>query len=124
MKKFFILILAVVAGYVVYNYFYKKEVVEIRDNIIITQASGLDINAGPSPPPKYAHREGIAKNIGEKILRNILIKYSVGYDTLTATIGFLIKGESSEFNTGSVMVKGNNPQFTQEEIIFEEDEGL
>jgi hypothetical protein len=35
-----------------------------------------------------------------------------------------MKGESSEFNTGSVTVKGVNPQFTLEEIMYEEEEGL
>lgn len=124
MKKFFILIIAIAAGYLLYNSFFKEEVVEIKDNIIVTQASGMDINAGPSPPPKYAYIQGVIKNIGDKNLSNILIKYSVGYDTLSVVIGYLIAGESAEFRTTSTRVRTGTPQYSIKEIIYNEEENF
>jgi len=124
MKKLFILAIAITACYLLYNFFYNKKVVEIKENIIVSQASGLDINAGPSPPPKYAHIEGVVKNIGDKNLENIVIIYSVGYDTLSAMVGFLIPGESAQFSTNSSKVRTANPQYTLEEIKYDEAESL
>jgi hypothetical protein len=124
MKKFFILVAAVTAGYLLYNNFYNKKAVEIKENIIVSQASGMDINAGPSPPPKYAHIKGVVKNVGDRNLSNIIIKYSVGYDTLSVMVGFLIPGESAEFKTNNCRVRNQNPQFSLEEIKYDEEESL
>jgi hypothetical protein len=124
MKKFFILVAAVTAGYLLYDNFYNKKAVEIKENIIVSQASGMDINAGPSPPPKYAHIKGVVKNVGDRNLSNILIKYSVGYDTLSAIIGFLNSGDSMEFKTNNCQVRNPNPQYKLEEIKYDEEESL
>lgn len=124
MKKFFILVAAVTAGYLLYDNFYNKKAVEIKENIIVSQASGMDINAGPSPPPKYAHIKGVVKNVGDRNLSNILIKYSVGYDTLSAIIGFLNSGDSMEFKTNNCKVRNPNPQYKLEEIKYDEEESL
>ena len=124
MKKFFILIAILAVAYLLYDNFYNKEAVEIKENIIVTQASGMDINAGPSPPLKYALIKGVVKNIGDKNLRNILIKYSVGYDTLSAIIGFLNSGDSMEFKTNNCQVRNPNPQYKLEEIKYDEEESL
>jgi hypothetical protein len=124
MKKFFILVAAVTTGCLLYNNFYNKEAVEVKENIIVTQASGMDINAGPSPPLKYALIKGVVKNIGDKNLRNILIKYSVGYDTLSAIIGFLNSGDSMEFKTNNCQVRNLNPQYKLEEIKYDDEESL
>ena len=124
MKKFFILVAAVTAGYLLYDNFYNKKAVEIKENIIVSQASGMDINAGPSPPPKYAHIKGVVKNVGDRNLSNILIKYSVGYDTLSAIIGFLNSGDSMEFKTNNCQVRNPNPQYKLEEIKYDDEESL
>jgi hypothetical protein len=121
MKKLFILVFVIAAGYIFYSYFYNEEVVEIEENIVVTQASGMDINASPSPPPKYASIEGVIKNIGSKNLTDIVIIYTVGYDTLKGIVGFLKPGETAEFKTSSCRVRGANPDYSLEEITYDDD---
>jgi hypothetical protein len=92
MKKLLLLIILLTGAYFIYQYLNTNNSFEVKDNIIISQPSGLDINAGPSPPVKYAHIEGVIKNVGEKSLGNIQVVYIVGYDTLSANVGFLSAG--------------------------------
>jgi len=124
MKKFFILLIAIAAGYLLYSYFQNKDNVEIKDNIVVTQPSGMDIHAGPAPPPKSAFIKGTIKNTGEKSLSNILLKYTCGYDTLSAQIGFLSPGQSAEFKTNICRVRNSNPQYSLKEIKYDEEEGF
>jgi hypothetical protein len=120
MKKFFILVALTAAGYLLYQNYFNKEVVEVKESIIISQASGMDINAGPTPPPKFAHIQGTIKNIGERDLNNVQLKYVTGYDTLSALVGFLGPGQSSEFRTNNIQVRNSNPQYTLKEINYSE----
>jgi hypothetical protein len=122
-KKFIILLFFAVSGYVVYNYVIRKEVLEIRDNVIVSQASGMDINAGITPPPRYAHITGVVKNIGNTGLSNIRVLYSIGNDTLTVFIAYLDAGGSAEFKTSSTRVRTSNPQYSIEKIVYEEGTG-
>jgi hypothetical protein len=118
MKKFFLFVLVIILGYLFYYYFSGKNVVEISDSIVITQASGLDINAGPSPPIKYAYVKGIIKNVGDKDLANIIINYTVGYDTISATIAFLKVGGASEFKTNNCRIRSANPAYSLEGVKY------
>jgi hypothetical protein len=120
MKKFFILIAISVTVYLLYNHYLNEEKITIKDNIVVTQATSFDINSGPSPPPKSAHIEGTIKNIGEKDLKNIHLKYVTGYDTLSALVGFLSPGQSAEFRTNTSRVRNSNPQYTLKEINYNE----
>ncbi|HSR18790.1 MAG TPA: hypothetical protein VLM39_11930 [Ignavibacteriaceae bacterium] len=122
MKKFFILILAIAAGYLFYKNFFNKKPYEIKENIVVAQSSGMDINAGPAPPPKYAHIEGAVKNIGNKDLKNFSIIYFIGSDSLSVLISMLPAGDSLNFNTNSVWVRSLNPQYKLKEVRYKTDE--
>lgn len=118
MKKLFLFVLVVILGYLSYYYFFSKNVFEISEKLVVSQASGLDINAGPSPPIKYAYIKGNIKNVGDKNLSDIFIVYTIGYDTISATIDFLKAGETSEFRTNNCRVRSANPVYSREEVKY------
>ena len=122
MKKLLLIIIILVGGYFIYLKFFKSNPYEIEERIIVTQASGLDINAGPSPPPKYAFIEGEMKNISDKNLSHILIIYSIGYaDSLTASINFLEPGESADFKTNSSQIQTVNSKYSLVNVSYAEE---
>ena len=83
MKKFLLIIVILGAGYFIFNSFYNYNPIKIKGNIIVNQTSNWDINSAS------------VKNTGEKALANILIIYTVGYDSLSAFTNFLDAGNST-----------------------------
>jgi hypothetical protein len=119
MKKLLVLIVILAGAYFVYHYFYNKSFLEVKETVIVSQASGLDIHAGPTPPLKYAYIEGTIKNNGDKSLSDVLIIYTIGYDTVSAMVGYLMPGGSAVFNTNSIRVRSANPQYTLKDIKYD-----
>ena len=111
MKKllYFLFFVAVGAGF--YIYFHKAENFRIKDHVIVSQASGMDISGGVTPPPRYAVIQGTIKNISDKNFDDVEIIYQSGLDTVRATIGSLMKGQSTEFRTNRMMVRSNHPDY-------------
>ncbi len=124
MNKFLILLALIAAVYFIYSNYYNQKPYEIKENIVVTQSSGMDINSGPSPPPKYAHIEGTIKNVSDKNLINIIITYTVGYDTINAVVNFLPANQSSSFKTTSCGVRNANPQYSFEDVKFDDVETI
>jgi hypothetical protein len=116
---YFIFFAAIGAG--LYFYFHKAENFRVKDQITISQASGMDINGGVSPPPRYASIRGTITNISEKNFNDVEIIYQSGLDTVRARIGNLPKGQSSEFQTNSMMVRSNHPDYEIVEIRCKEE---
>ena len=120
MKKILLIIIILGAGYFIYNKFYNYNPVEIKDNIVVSQQSSMEISsASVTPPTKFASIEGEIKNRGEKYLTNIIIIYTIGYDTLSAFINFLNAGNSIGFKTNNCRVRQTNPDYSLEKIKFD-----
>ena len=120
MKKLLLLVIILGAGYLVYNKFYNYNPVEIKDNIVLSQQTALDINsASVTPAPRFAFIEGEIRNRGEKDLTNVLIIYTIGYDTLSAYINLLESGNSRSFETNRCMVRVKSPKYYLVEIKYE-----
>lgn len=105
-----ILIIAVVVG--LYLYLHKEENFKVEDHLVLSQVSNMDINA-PSitAPPKYAVIKGTITNTSNKNFKDLEVVYQSGLDTVKALIGSLQKGQSSEFETNSMMVRTNRPDY-------------
>jgi hypothetical protein len=121
MRGFKYLILFLVIGAGIYFYFHKEENFKVKDNIIVTQASGMDISGPITAPPKYASIKGTITNISKKNFTDIEILYQTGLDTIKAVIGYLPSGGSSEFETGRIMVRSGHPDYEIVDIPCKEE---
>jgi hypothetical protein len=106
---YFLFFVAVGAG--LYFYFHKAENFRVKDQVIVSQASGMDISGPITAPPKYAVIKGTITNISDKNFNNVEVVYQSGLDTIRAIIGSLQKGQSSEFETNRMMVRSGHPDY-------------
>lgn len=117
--RFLLLIILAAAG--LYLYFHKEENFKVKDSITISQASGMDINAPITAPPKFAVIKGIITNISKKNFNEIEIVYQTGIDTLRVDIGSLPAGRSSDFTTKSIRVISVHPDYKIIDILSKEE---
>ncbi len=119
MKKFFVFILICVAGYIVYENFIKeKEVLEIKANKSISASYSADINAPALSSTKTGTIEGTVKNISDKPVTNIVLKYKFDTKPAEARIDRLEPGEMKNFSTQSIMLLHDSPSFYLEEMSY------
>lgn len=111
MKAFKFLIFLIIVGAGLYLYLHKEENFKVKDNIIVSQASGMDISGPLTAPPKYASIKGTITNISKKNFTDVEILYQTGLDTIKAVIGYLQAGGSSEFETNRIMVRSGHPDY-------------
>ncbi len=111
MKRLLFFLFFVVVGAGIYLYTHKAENFKVKDQVVVSQASGMDISGPITAPPKYAVIKGTITNISEEDFNNVELVYQSGLDTLTAMIGYLPKGGSSEFQTNSMRVRSGHPDY-------------
>ncbi len=111
MKKLFYFLFFVAVGAGIYLYTHKAENFKVKDQIVVSQASGMDISGPITAPPKYAVIKGTITNISEKDFNNVEVVYQSGLDTIRAMIGYLPKGQSSEFQTNNMRVRSGHPDY-------------
>ncbi len=104
MKKLLIFVVLAAAGYFAYNNFIKKkEVVHINASYT-TSTESASADEPAVSPKKYAHYEGSVKNISGKVLRNVVVVYSIDGRDSKSGIGNLNPGEEVNFQTGPVLL--------------------
>jgi hypothetical protein len=120
MKKLLIFVLLVAAGYFVYEYVIKeKSVLEIKaDKSISTQYSD-NINAPALAPGKSGLVQGTVKNVSDKVVINIVLKYKLNAQPVEARIDRLEPGETKNFSTQSVMLRHSEVTFFLDEMSYE-----
>lgn len=111
MKRLLYFLLFAAAGAGIYLYFHKADNFKVKDQIIVSQESGMDINGPISAPPKFAVIKGTITNISDKDFNDVQVVYQSGLDTIKAIIGSLPKGQSLEFQTNRMMVRTNRPDY-------------
>jgi hypothetical protein len=119
-KKLIIFILLVAGGYFAYEYLIKeKTVLEIKANKSISTQYSMDIDAPALAPSKYGSVQGTVKNVSDKTVTNIVLKYKLNTQPVEARIDRLEPGEVKNFSTQSVMLRHVEVTFILEEMSFE-----
>ena len=112
MKKLLVLIIIVAGAYFAYQYLLKdKSVLEIKADKSITTEHSMDVDAPAISPAKFASVQGTVKNVSEKTVTNIVLKYKLNAQPVDARIDQLEPGETKKFSTQSV-------RMTQVEVTF------
>ncbi len=120
MKKFLLLVLIVVGGYFGYDHFIKeKKVLEINANKSISASYSADINAPALSSTKTGTIQGTIKNISDRSVTNIVLKYKFDTKPTEARIDQLDPGEVKNFSTQSIMLLHDSPSFYLEEMSYE-----
>lgn len=120
MKKLLIFVILVIAGYLIYDNFIKKdEVLEIKGNLTKIH-EGASADAPAIQPRTWAFIEGTAKNSSDKDVFNINIVYKINGKESSAKISKLSAGEETKFKTDQVMVGSYETSHHIEKITFDE----
>jgi hypothetical protein len=119
-KKLIIFILLVAGGYFAYEYLIKeKTVLEINADKSITTQHSMDIDAPALAPAKFASVQGTVKNVSDKTVTNILLKYKLNAKPVEARIDQLEPGETKNFSTQSLRLTHVEVTFFLEEMSYE-----
>lgn len=119
MKKFLILVVLIVGGYLAYENFIKeKEVLEVKGNLI-KMKEGVNIDAPAIQPRTWGHIEGIAKNISESDINNIEIVYKINGKESVARIKSLAAGEEVKFKTDKILLNSYEASHFLEKVNFD-----
>jgi hypothetical protein len=119
-KKLFIFILLVAAGYLVYEYVIKeKTVLEIKADKSVSTEHSMDIDAPALSPSRFGSVKGTVKNVSDKTVTNIVLRYKLNTEPVEAYIDQLEPGETKNFSTESVMLKHAEVTFFLEEMSYE-----
>lgn len=116
---YFLFFAAVGAG--LYLYLHKAENFKVKDQIVVSQASGMDISGPITAPPKYAVISGTITNISDKSFNAVEVVYQTGLDTIRANVGSLMKGQSAEFQTNRIRVRSSRPDYELINISYKEE---
>lgn len=120
MKKFLVLILICAAGYFIYEYLIKeKSVLEINADKSISTSYSMDVDAPALAPGKSGSVQGTVKNISDKVVTNIILKYKLNTEPVEARIDRLEPGEVKKFSTQSVGLRHSEVTFFLEEMSYE-----
>ncbi len=120
MKKLIIFILLAAGGYFAYEYLLKdKTVLEIKADKSITTQHSMDVDAPALSPSKFASVQGTVKNVSDKVVTNIVLKYKLNAQPVEARIDQLEPGETKNFSTQSVRMTHVEVTFFLEEMSYE-----
>jgi len=119
-KKLIIFILLVAGGYFAYEYLIKeKTVLEIKADKSISTQHSMDIDAPALAPAKFASVQGTVKNVSDKTVTNILLKYKLNAQPVEARIDQLEPGETKNFSTQSIRMTHVEVTFFLEDMSYE-----
>jgi len=120
LKKLLIFILLVAGGYFAYEYLIKeKTVLEINADKSVTTQHSMDVDAPALAPAKFASVQGTVKNVSDKTVTNILLKYKLNAKPVEARIDRLEPGETKYFATQSLRMTHVEVTFFLEEMSYE-----
>jgi hypothetical protein len=119
-KKLIIFILLAAGAYFAYEYLLKdKTVLEIKADKSITTEHSMDIDAPALSPSKFASVQGTVKNVSDKVVTNIVLKYKLNAQPVEARIDQLEPGETKKFSTQNVRMTHVEVTFFLEEMSYE-----
>lgn len=119
MKKILVIILIGAAGYFIYEMLREKTVLEIKANKSVSTNYSMDIDAPALSPGKSGFVQGTVKNVSDKAVTNILLKYKINAEPIEARIDHLEPGEVKNFSTQSVNLRHAEVTFFLEEMSYD-----
>jgi hypothetical protein len=120
MKKLLVFVLLAAVGYFGYEHFLKdKTDLEIKAYPSTSTSYSSDINAPSLSPTKYGKIQGSVKNISEKVITNIQLKYKLNAEPVEANIDKLEPGEEKNFSTQSIKLRNSEVTFFLEEKSYQ-----
>ena len=120
MKKLFIFLVAAVAVYLIYDNFVKKQEVIRVDGELVRIKEAASLEAPGITPRSFGYAEGSAKNMTDKVVKNIVINYMIDRQLSSTTIPQLNPNEEVRFKTNQVMIRVMETPFYLESVKFEE----
>ena len=119
-KKLLVFILLAAGAYFAYQYLIKeKTVLEITAGKSISTEQSMDINAPAISPSKFASIQGTVKNVSDKTVRNIVLKYKLNAQPVEVHIDQLEPGETKNFSTERVRMTHVEVAFFLEDKSYE-----
>ncbi len=119
MKKLLVIILIAAAGYFAYQYLLKeKPVLLVNASKVVTTSSTADIDAPGLAQLTYGTVQGTVKNVSDKVVTNIVLKYKMDGKPVEASIYSLEPGEEKNFSTQNVMIRNAGASFYLEEMSY------
>jgi len=120
LKKLLIFILLVAGGYFAYKYLIEeKTVLEIKADKSISTQHSMDIDAPALSPSRFGTVQGTVKNVSDKTVSNIVLKYKLNAQPVEARIDQLEPGETRNFSTQSVRLTHQEVTFFLEEMRYD-----
>ena len=120
MKKLLIFILLAVGAYFTYEYLLKdKTVLEIKADKSISTQHSMDVDAPALSPSKFASVQGTVKNVSDKTVTSIVLKYKLNAQPVEARIDQLEPGETKNFSTKSLRMTHVEVTFFLEDKSYE-----
>jgi hypothetical protein len=120
MKKLLIFILIAAAGYFAYEDRIKERpVLEVEAAKMISTSNSIDIEAPSLAPMHSGSIQGTVKNVSDKTVSNIILKYKMDGKPVEAKIYRLDPGEQQSFSTEAVMVRSAGAPYYLEEMSYE-----
>ena len=120
MKKLLVFVLLVVAGYFAYNYLIKeKTVLEVKADKSISTQHSMDVDAPALAPKRYGSVQGTVKNVSDKVVTNIVLRYKLNAEPVEARVDQLEPGETKNFSTQSIMLVHSEVTFFLEEMTYD-----
>ena len=120
MKKLFIFLAVVVAAYLIYDNFVKKQEVIHVDGSLVRVQQSASLEAPGVTARNYGHAEGTVKNMIDKIVKNVVIIYLIDRQSSSSTIPQLNPNEEVKFRTNPVIIRVMEPSFYLESVKFDE----
>jgi hypothetical protein len=120
LKKLIIFILLVAGGYFAYEYLIKeKTVLEINADKSISTQHSMDVDAPALAPARFGSVQGTVKNVSDKTVTNIVLRYKLNAEPVEARIDQLEPGDTKNFSTQSIRLSHVEVTFFLEEMTYE-----
>jgi hypothetical protein len=119
--KILIGIISAVIGCFIIIFWFTKEsnLVEVNDRLVLKVASGLELDSySIFPPAKFANVQGEVLNRSDKLLLNLNLVYSIGWDTLNILIPYISAGDRVSFASKEIKVNSTYPSYSLLEICL------
>jgi hypothetical protein len=121
MKKLFIFLTVAVVAYLIYDNFVKKhEVIQVEGSLVRVQENASLEVTGVSLR-NYGHAEGTAKNMTDKVIKNIIINYMIDRQISSTKISHLNPNAEVKFKSNPVMLRVLEPPFYLDNVKYDEE---